>query len=695
MKRKYIFLFVFFSFSLLSINLFAQNDKAEQVIESLIEDIAANSDEELDYSTIYDDLYFFLETPLNLNNATKATLRKLHFLDELQIIEILEYRKSNGNFKTIYELQLLESFDNESIKKLLPFISISDVSDDYPLSLSSVANYGRHQVFARTQFYVQPQEGYNIPDSVILENPDKSRYLGNSMKYYMKYKFRYSDRVQWGITAEKDQGEQFFAGNQKYGFDYYSAHVQVNDIWKFKTIVVGDYQLQFGEGLALWTGMSMGKSSYVLNIKKKARGLKKYSSADENLFMRGAGATMEFGNLRVTAFGSYHKIDANITVFDTIDDVDIREISSIQNTGFHRTPAENIDKHAIGQTVFGANLSYAGKWFKTGLTFVNYSFSADLNRNLKPYQIYEFQGTSNFNLGWNYEFQLKKFHFFGESAISQNGGLATLNGVIIPLAHRVSFVSLYRNYSPQYQAYFSGAFAEGAHNYNEKGIYFGLEIHPYKKIKISSYIDSYTFPWLKSRLNTPNTNGLEYFTQIDYNPSRYVSMYAKYKREIKPQNTSQDLYIKYPVDMTKWVFRYHISFQINKNLTLKNRFEFSGYEKENITETGFMAYQDIKYKHGQLPLTMYFRYAVFDAPYNARIYAYENDILYAFSIPAYFYKGFRTYLVVKYDLTRKLTLWAKYSQTTYTDRNVISEGSLTEIDGNTKSEMKFQLRYKF
>ncbi len=695
MPYRYIKLLIIASFLFLPNVLISQNDKPDQIIEQLIEEIVAESDEEVDITEIYDDLQFFIENPLNLNEATKGSLNKLHFLNELQVVEILEYREKNGEFKTIYELQLLESFDNESIKKILPFIVVQTAEKDDKIYWNKVIKYGRHQVFTRTNFYLQPIEGYNIPDSVLEENPDKSRYLGNKYKYYFKYKFHYKDRVQWGITAEKDQGEQFFAGAQKYGFDFYSAHLQIDKLWKFRRIVVGDFQAQYGQGLALWTGMTMGKSSYVLSMKKKPQGLRKYASADENLYLRGAGAIMDFGNFRVSAFGSYHKIDANLGEIDSIDDTEIREITSLQITGYHRTQSETENRRAIGQTVFGGNVSYSGKLFKTGLTFVNYAYTADLNKDLQPYQLYEFQGNTNFNLGWNYEFQYEKFYIFGETAISKNGGLATLNGLGIPLAHQISLVTLYRNYSPLYQAYYAGAFAEGSHNFNEKGIYLGLEIYPYKKFKISSYIDSYTFPWLKYRLNTPLSNGLEYLTQIDYNPSRKVSMYIKYKKEIKPENTSEENYVSYPVDLARWSFRYHISFQINKNLTLRNRIEFSGYEKENTKYNGFLAYQDVKYVHSKLPLTMYFRYAVFDAPYEARMYAYENDVLYAFSVPGYFYKGFRTYLVLKYDITHKLTLWARYSQTTFSDRNVISEGGLDEIQGNTKSEIKLQLRYKF
>jgi len=693
MIKKLLLLFLLISF--VTVNLKAQNDKANQVIESLIEEIAANSDEEIDFSEIYDDLFYFLENPLNLNEANVAKLNSLHFLNDLQINSIINYRNNFGDFKTIYELQLLDGFDMEVIKKCLPFMTVSAIKSDDELDLKRVFKYGKNQFFLRTDFTAQPMSGYNIPDSVLEENPDKTRYLGDPLKYLVKYKFQYRDRVQFGFTAEKDPGEQFFAGAQKQGFDFYSAHLQIDKIWKFKRIVLGDFQVQFGEGLTYWTGMSSGKSSYVLNMKKKPQGIRKYSSTDENLFLRGGGVAMQFGDFSFTVFGSYHKIDASTALVDSIGDEEVREISSIQNTGYHRTQSEVENRHSIGQTVFGGNVLYGNSWMKTGLSFVQYYFSEELIKDAKPYQIFEFQGKSNFNLGWNYEAKYKSFHFFGETAMSQNGGFATLNGLMIPVAHQVSFVTLYRNYSPQYQAFFSGAFAEGSNTFNEKGIYFGIEIYPYQKIRISSYIDSYTFPWLKYRLNSANANGLEYFTQIDYNPRRNVSMYLRYKREIKPMNSDEELPIVTPIDNEKWSLRYNISFQITKNLSLKNRIEFSGYNNGTTIQKGFVAYQDINYKINVLPMSFNFRFAIFDAPYEARIYAYENDVLYASSIPGYFYKGYRTYLVLKYDITKKISVWVKYSQTSYFDRQVISEGSLNEINGSNRSDIKAQMRIKF
>lgn len=676
---------------------FAQNYDKQETIEDLIEEIASNSDEDIDFSSIYDDLKYYLDYPLNLNVATYDDLIRLHFLDDIQINDILNYTKKYGSFGTIYELQLLDNFSREDIQKLLPFVTVEVArNNDQKLSISKALKYGRNQVFIRTQSVIEPMLGYNIPDSVLIENPDKSYYPGNPFKYYFRYQFQYRDQLQWGITAEKDPGEEFFSGAQKNGFDYYSAHLQIDN--KFKNfsnrIVLGDFQAQFGQGLTLWTGLSFGKSAYVLNIKKKPQGLKKYSSTDENLFLRGGGVMFHFDRLSFSAFASYHKIDANLNL-DTLDENDLLEASSFQTTGYHRTASEIAGKHSIGQTVFGGNISYNHPLFRTGITFVDYNFSAPLIRDLQPYQLYQFQGNSTFNIGWNYEFEILKFHFFGETAMGQNNSIATVNGLSVPLEHRVSMVALYRNYSKNYFSYFSGAFSEGSSINNEKGIYFGLEIFPYKNFKFSTYIDSYVFPWLDYRINAPLTNGLEYFAQLDYSPKRELSMYVRFKHELKPQNTANDVIIYYPVDTEKWSLRFHFNYYLNKNITLKSRVEFSEYAKDGIIENGFIAYQDINYSFNKIPLKLNFRYAIFDAPYDARIYAYESDILYAFSVPAYYYKGFRVYLTAKYDITNNLTIWLRYSQFNYSDRNVISESGLNQIDANTKSEVKLQLAYKF
>ena len=95
------------------------------------------------------------------------------------------------------------------------------------------------------------------------------------------------------------------------------------------------------------------------------------------------------------------------------------------------------------------------------------------------------------------------------------------------------------------------------------------------------------------------------------------------------------------------------------------------------------------------PLSANARFAVFRTPsYNTRIYAYENDVLYSFSIPAYYGNGIRYYFTLRYNATRWLDVWVRWAQTYRSDVKVIGSG-LDAIDGNKRSEIKVQMRVKF
>ena len=107
-----------------------------------------------------------------------------------------------------------------------------------------------------------------------------------------------------------------------------------------------------------------------------------------------------------------------------------------------------------------------------------------------------------------------------------------------------------------------------------------------------------------------------------------------------------------------------------------------------------MVFQDIQYNMEKFPLNIISRVAWFNTDsYNSRIYAYENDLLYTFSIPAFFGKGLRSYLNLNYKISEKIDCWFKIANTFWSDRDVISSG-YNEIQGKNKTELKFQLRLK-
>ena len=108
-----------------------------------------------------------------------------------------------------------------------------------------------------------------------------------------------------------------------------------------------------------------------------------------------------------------------------------------------------------------------------------------------------------------------------------------------------------------------------------------------------------------------------------------------------------------------------------------------------------MIYQDVIYKPVGLPIQFSTRLALFDTyDYNSRIYAYENDLLYNFSVPALYNRGTRFYLNVRYTGIRNLSIEGRYAITDYSNVETIGSG-LEEINGSKRSEIKAQLKYTF
>jgi len=77
--------------------------------------------------------------------------------------------------------------------------------------------------------------------------------------------------------------------------------------------------------------------------------------------------------------------------------------------------------------------------------------------------------------------------------------------------------------------------------------------------------------------------------------------------------------------------------------------------------------------------------------YQSRIYAFENNVLYAYSFPVYHNRGMRTYANVRYRLRRKIDLWLRYATFIYWGVDEVGTG-LNASTGNQRSELTVQLR---
>ncbi len=690
-KIKLIRLLLFVTLAVFSFKLNAQQSHLtkEEAIERVLAYFAENEASSVDYNEYSAKLSKIYDDPIDLNKCTNEEMASLEILSAIQIINIVNYRKLSQGFASLYELRLIEGLTKEQALLILPFVKVSEVERLSPqITPKNLLKMGKHSIIARYQRVIEPQAAY-LPDE-----DGNVTYLGSPDRLYAKYKFQFTNKLSAGITADKDAGEPFFKSPNAQGFDYYSGFIELENQGIIKSMVLGDYTLQFGQGLALWNGFGMGKSSMVSNVAKIGKGLDHYSSTDENNFFRGIATTVKWKKIELTAFYSKKMIDGNVDTIDEGLQDGLDYISSFDETGLHATTNDFASKDAIGQQVFGANLGLLLSRGKVGFTWVDYRFSSNFTPSTQLYKLYQFSGDHQYNSSVNYQWNLNHIFVSGEIAVDGNGHVAVSNNAVFNLSSKLGVGVLHRYFDKSYQALYAAAFAEGSAVQNEQGMYLGVNWLVSSSWTINAYVDFYEFPWLKYQISKPST-GLDYFATFEYMPSSHFNFYVRYKYEQKLKDIASDgVYTKQQLNTEKQQLRFNVAYGDPASFSMKSRLEWSWYEHDD-KQSGVLAFQDFSYRWAKFPLKTSLRFLMFDVNgYDARIYTFENDLLYNYATPSFSGKGIRTYALFQYELTQNIDLWFKYGITIYSDRNVISSGD-TEIQGNSKSEIKFQIRWKF
>ncbi|MEY2917239.1 MAG: hypothetical protein RIS73_953, partial [Bacteroidota bacterium] len=411
----------------------------EQKLENLTENAA---DVETEDDTYLQQMQQFIKYPVNLNTADENGLKELKLLNPLQVANLINYRALLGKFINIYELQAVPGWDIELIQKIHRYITVKEEA----ALLSSIKerlNGGEYSILARVTQTLEKSKGFLLDSSSAV-----NFYPGSPQKILIRYKYQYKNLLQYGITGEKDAGEQFFKGKQKQGFDFYSAHFFVRNIGIVRALALGDFTVNLGQGLTQWQSLAFKKSADVINIKREGLVLRPYNAAGEINFHRGAGITIAKKNWEATAFASYKKIDGNFVADTSQNQEDY--ISSLQTSGYHRTQSESFDKGIQQQLAFGGNVSYQYKGLHLGVNGIGYKFKWPLIKSADPYNLYALSKKGFGNYSVDYSYTYKNLHFFGEAATSNNKYNAFVNGVLLSAATSVDISLLYRNIAKGY-----------------------------------------------------------------------------------------------------------------------------------------------------------------------------------------------------------------------------------------------------
>ena len=267
-----------------------------------LESQAEREDDVQEDDTQWQQLEYLHKHPLNLNEATENELKALRLLTDLQISNFLLYRKKLGPLLEVNELQAVPAWDILTIKQLLPFVTVSDIKNMVE-RLGERFHHGEQTMLLRFARTVNNSSDYKKTTDT---------WLGNAAAVLFRYKYNYKGILQYGITGDKDAGEQFFKGAQKNGFDFYSFHFFARKLGVIQSLAIGDFTVRFGQGLIQWQGLAFKKSAEVINIKRQGPALQPYNSAGEYNFHRGIGITLQTKHIQGTFFGSVRKLSTNL-----------------------------------------------------------------------------------------------------------------------------------------------------------------------------------------------------------------------------------------------------------------------------------------------------------------------------------------------------------------------------------------------
>ncbi|NND72899.1 MAG: helix-hairpin-helix domain-containing protein [Rhodothermales bacterium] len=651
-------------------------------------------------------LQSLIDNPLDINTATSEALSIIPPIGSELAHRIILYRQQNGSFKSVTDLQLVPGLSVMVLLQARPYVTIDDNPEDitdrtsrFPSApgFREITSNMRFDLIQRLSRRLNLGRGFD-------DDTSRTTYAGSPQRVYTRLKGAFERRAGFNITLEKDPGEKFEwnPGNGSYAFDHSTGHVFLRDYGRLRSLIVGDYVANFGQGLGLWQGSASGKSrESTSSVVRSGPGITPYGSTDENNFFRGVGATVLITpSLSASSFYSRRSLDASVVAMQTTAGVeDETAISWLTTTGLHRTPHEISLKDALREDVIGGALEYSFTNSIFGANSYRSRFDQPIVKGKRIDEIFEFSGT---------DFALSSFYaraffvdysLFGEVARDNSGTVAAVGGFTARAGRIARAVVIARYYPRDFTSLHGHAFGErNGISANESGVYTGMQVVPSRTLRIDAYFDQFTFPWARFGVPRPS-DGYEALISVQHKPRRWLSHYVQFKSKTKEAGTGffkpNRIELDGVIEETRQSVRWHVDYEFSKRLKTRTRTEGVRFlTGDTNDEFGFLLYQDVRWvATGRI--TLDWRLLFFDTDsFNTRVFAYEYDLRYTFAVPAFSGQGQRAYILAGIEAIDGFLIQAKFGVTRFENEETVGSG-LDETKGNTLSELRLQLFWRF
>jgi len=645
--------------------------------EPALEQLAESSEDDIENDEAIQQQQFLLTQPLFINQATASDLIATGIFTDDQIKSLLLYRQLYGPLESKYELQAVPGWEIPLLRKIWPMV-VTGPGREWEKKPANLLLKGQQQLLLRTGATLQKAKGF-LADSL-----GQSAFAGSAFKQYLRYTYQFRQQLWYGIAIEKDAGEK--------GGDFKSFHLLLKRNGWLKSVAMGDYSLNMGQGLVCWQGLAFGKTGEAIAVYRQGRTLQSYRSAGEWNFHRGLALETGGRNWTLLVFASRRKRTANLLA-DTTQNAPL--FSSLSTSGYHRTSAERADKSAITEITTGAQWLYSIPRFRFGVTVMRNQFSASYSPRNEPYNLFAWRGRSWLNVSLHYSYTIRNIFLFGETAWCRTG-IAGVYSMVVSMHRRFEWSLVGRYFQPGYQSLYGNAFSENSRPSNEQGLYTGWKWQLSPNLTWQGYADFFRFPWLKYRVSAPSA-GFEWSQSLLYTKRHRWDGYIRWRVGNKAIDIT-DSTIAFPVAQQRTILRLHVMREWQPNFFSSLRIEKNWLLTAKQRSGGWSVFADAQYRWQKPGIQLAGRLLYFQTDgYDNRIYAYEKDLLYAFSIPAVYGNGWRYYLQcqgkgVSFHFIRncRLQWWVRWSNTHYNGGTEMGSGN-DRIMGNNKSEWRAQL----
>lgn len=653
MKYQYL---LFLIIILTAQKIAAQSDSLKFSLESIIDEYYEENESPDDDSQLYDYYYRLSLDKTEINTVTFSEMMKIPFMDLNTAKTIFDYRKNFGYIFSFRELAAIKNIDTASLRLITPFISINYKSADNSFNASAE----KESVLFRSRFASDIQERKGFINN---------KFEGSKLKSVQKIRMGFGKNYNFAVTTEKDPGEKSFT-------DHLSLYFNIKNIGFIKNVVVGNYILEYGQGLALGGNFPQYSNMDALsNFRKFNNSIIPFSGTAEYGVFRGAAATIAEGAFSFSCFYSNNKFDAALDSSGAI--------SSLPVTGLHRTVTELQNRNSGTEKLAGFSISYSNEFTNSGILF----YKSDLERRLAIDRA-GIPETSYFHVASAYyNFYLDEISLYGETAFDDKN-IATINTLSIRTNKEVSFLFSLRNYPEKFFSFHANSFGANSAN-NEFGIYSG--------IKVKTDIGIFRLIFDMSKSLAPQRSDLFPYknNKLFFNYSTNKCPWATF--DFRYSYSNQEITLNGLTEKIKAdKFRIKITDIRIMRFILKETLYYNHYNMSNsgYTENGFAFIQDVKLKLAEV-LTLTARAAVFATDsYKSAVFTYENDLPGCMLSTPLYNKGIRYFLLSDYSPSENIVLSLKYSATKKPAETSLGSGDL-EIPGNLDDKISFQAEIRF